>query len=177
MRKASPALTYSLVGRTVVLTTCFSIQTPAQGNKARQHPTSAERAEASESEMRASIERYASIAAACSVLIQSLPRRRASNGFRKFYSDWLASLLKVDFRLNESGSQDRLHPFQKPSRVRGTPTRYPGKAIRRDSASVPFAKQLWILEGLGVGWSRWISAKVAATLTSLRKQVDDRQRR
>ena len=177
MRKASPALTYSLVAL-LILTTCFSIQTPAQGNKPNgaRPKASAERAEASESEMRASIERYTVDRGSLqrSYPVATSPARR--DRFRKFYSDWLASLLKVDFdSMSQDGKIDYIL-FKNHLEYEARQLDIQAKQLEEIQPLVPFAKTIVDLEETRRRMEPIDSAKVAATLTSLRKQVDDRRR-
>jgi hypothetical protein len=107
MRSVSPSLTYCLIA-IIILTACFSVQTPAQAtrtNGSKPKPASASTTETTElvSEMRAAIERYTVDRGSLqrSYPVATSPTRRER--FRKLYNDWLASLLKVDF---DSMSQD-----------------------------------------------------------------------
>src|SRR5258708_30070734 len=113
MRLGPQPLTSGLVA--ILLITAFlSTQSPAQttrskstenGQKSNKASGLGETSElkGSESEMRSSIERYtvdrATLTRSYPVAVSAGRRDR----FRKFYSDWLASLLKLDF---DSMSQD-----------------------------------------------------------------------
>ena len=177
MRKASPALTYSLVAL-LILTACFSIQTAAQGNKPNgaRPKAPAEPAETKESEMRASIERYTVDRGSLqrSYPVATSPARR--DRFRKFYNDWLASLLKVDFdSLNQDGKIDYIL-FKNHLEYELRQLDIQAKQLEEIQPLVPFAKTIVDLEETRRRMEPIDSAKVAATLTSLRKQVDDRRR-
>jgi uncharacterized protein (DUF885 family) len=177
MRKASPALTTRLVAF-LVLTTCFSIQTPAQGNKPNgaRPKAPAEPAQTKESEMRASIERYTVDRGSLqrSYPVATSPARR--DRFRKFYNDWLASLLKVDFdSMSQDGKIDYIL-FKNHLEYELRQLDIQAKQLEEIQPLVPFAKTIVDLEETRRRMEPIDSAKVAATLTSLRKQVDDRRR-
>ena len=176
MRKASPSLIYSLVAL-LILTACFSIQTPAQGNKPNgARPKAAEPAETRESEMRASIERYTVDRGSLqrSYPVATSPARR--DRFRKFYNDLLASLLKIDFdSMSQNGKIDYIL-FKNHLEYELRQLDIQAKQLEEIQPLVPFAKTIVDLEETRRRMEPMDSAKVAATLTSLRKQVDDRRR-
>ena len=178
MRKASQALTYSLVAL-LILTTCFSIQTPAQGSKpngARPKPATVEPSDTKESEMRASIERYTVDRGSLqrSFPVATSPIRR--DRFRKLYNDWLASLQKVDFdSMSQDGKIDYIL-FKNHLEYELRQLEIQSKQLDEIQPLVPFAKTIVDLEETRRRMEPIDSAKVAATLTALRKQVDERRR-
>ena len=176
MRKASPSLIYSLVAL-LILTACFSIQTPAQGNKPNgARPKAAEPAETRASEMRASIERYTLDRGSLqrSYPVATSPARR--DRFRKFYNDLLASLLKIDFdSMSQNGKIDYIL-FKNHLEYELRQLDIQAKQLEEIQPLVPFAKTIVDLEETRRRMEPMDSAKVAATLTSLRKQVDERRR-
>src|SRR5215203_5547325 len=108
MRSASAAVTYGLVS-ILLLTPCFSIQTPAQngsktnGAKPKAAAPTTEAPDTKDSEMRYVIERYSVDRGtlARSWPVAASPTRR--DRFKKFYADSLTGLLKLNF---DAMSQD-----------------------------------------------------------------------
>lgn len=179
MRSASPALTYCLVA-VLILTACFSIQTPAQGtrtNGARARPaTPAEPLDAKESEMRAAIERYTVDRGSLqrSLPVATSPTRRER--FRKLYSDWLASLLKLDFdAMSQDGKIDYIL-FKNHLEYELRQLDIQAKQLDEIQPLIPFAKTIIDFEESRRRMESIDSAKAAATLTDLKKQVDERRR-
>ena len=178
MRKASPALTYGLVAL-LILITCFLIKTPAQGSKpngSRPKSAPAEPTESKDSEMRASIERYTVDRGSLqrSFPVATSPARR--DRFRKLYTDWLTSLTKVDFdSMSQDGKIDYIL-FKNHLEYELRQLDIQAKQLEEIQPLVPFAKTIVDLEETRRRMEPIDSAKVAATLTALRKQVDDRRR-
>src|SRR4030095_5163843 len=115
MRVASPDLTSSLIA-ILILTTCLSVQTPAQNNrtngskpKPASAPESSDGIDSNVSEMRAAIERYTVDRGSLqrSYPVATSPARRER--FKKLYNEWLAALLKMDFRSEEHTSELQSH--------------------------------------------------------------------
>jgi uncharacterized protein (DUF885 family) len=180
MRKASPLLAYSLVA--LFLLTGFGIQTSAQGTKPNggrskpPTPTSSEPSDTKESEMRASIERYSvdrgSLQRSLPVATSATRRER----FRKLYNDWLASLQKIDFdAMSQDGKIDYIL-FKNHLEYELRQLDIQSKQLEEIQPLVPFAKTIVDLEETRRRMEPIDSAKVAATLTALRKQVDERRR-
>lgn len=179
MRSVSPVLTYCLVA-ILVLTAGFSIQTPAQGtrtNGARPKPAStAEPAENKESEMRAAIERYTVDRGSLqrSYPVATSPARRER--FKKLYSDWLGSLLKLDFdSMSQDGKIDYIL-FKNHLEYELRQLEIQAKQMEEIQPLIPFGKTIIDLEEMRRRMDPIDSAKVAVTLTDLKKQVDDRRR-
>src|SRR5262245_6929604 len=180
MRSGSPALTYGLVV-ILLVTSYFSIQTPAQGNRTNGGKSKAANEEladtkAIDSEMRPAIERYTvdrgSLTRSYPVAM-SLSRRER---FRKFYSDWLASLQKMDFdSMSEDGKIDYIL-FKNHLEYELRQLDIQARQLDEIQPLIPFAKTIIDLEETRRRMEPIDSAKVAATLTDLRKQVDDRRR-
>ena len=128
------------------------------------------------SEMRAAIERYTvdrgSLARSYTVSYSSARRER----FRKFYSDWLASLQKLNFdSMSQDGKVDYIlfkNHLEYELRQLDIQTRQ----ISEIEPLMPFAKTIADLEEARRRMEPVDSAKVAALLTSLKKQVDDKRR-
>jgi uncharacterized protein (DUF885 family) len=178
MRSASPALTYSLVA-ILIFGACLSNQTMAQGNRtngAKPKATSAiESLESKESEMRAAIERYTVDRGSLqrSFPVATSPARRER--FKKLYNDWLASLLKMDFdAMSQDGKIDYLL-FKNHLDYELRQLDIQAKQMNEIQPLIPFAKTIVDFEEARRRMEPIDSAKVAATLTSLKKQVDDRR--
>src|SRR5437867_9573307 len=170
MRSASPALTYSLVA-ILILTACFSIQTPAQGTKtngAKPKTAAAEPVDAKESEMRPAIERYTVDRGSLqrSFPVATSPARRER--FRKLYNDWLASLLKVDFdSMSQDGKIDYIL-FKNHLEYELRQLDIQAKQLDETQPLIPFAKTIIDFEESRRRMESIDSAKAAATLTDLK---------
>lgn len=181
MRSASPALTYGLVA-ILLLTACFSIQTPAQNgsrtNGAKPKPASSttEPVESKDSEMRAVIERYSVDRGtlARSWPVTASPTRRER--FKKFYDDALAGLLKLNFdAMSQDGKIDYIL-FKNNLEYELRQLDIQEKQLAEIQPLMPFAKTIIDLEEARRRMEPIDSAKVAASLTALKRQVDDRRR-
>src|SRR4029078_9178688 len=180
MRSVCPSLTYCLVA-IIILTPCFSVQTPAQGpksNGAKSKAASASTTETTDtvSEMRAAIERYTVDRGSLqrSYPVATSPARRER--FRKLYNEWLAALLKMDFdSMSEYGKIDYIL-FKNHLDYELRQLDIQGKQLDEIQPLVPFAKTIIDLEETRRRMEPIDSAKVAATLTELRKAVDERRR-
>jgi uncharacterized protein (DUF885 family) len=181
MRSATPAMTYSLVA-ILLLTACLSIQTSAQGvktngakPKAASSTTPNEPADTKESEMRAAIERYTVDRGSLqrSYPVATSPARRER--FRKFYSDWLASLIKLDFdSMSQDGKIDYIL-FKNHLEYELRQLDIQARQMEEIRPLIPFAKTIIDFEETRRRMEPIDSAKAAATLTDLKKQVDDRR--
>src|SRR4029078_11872479 len=180
MRSVCPSLTYCLVA-IIILTPCFSVQTPAQGpksNGAKSKAASASTTETTDtvSEMRAAIERYTVDRGSLqrSYPVATSPARRER--FRKLYNEWLAALLKMDFdSMSEDGKIDYIL-FKNHLDYELRQLDIQGKQLDEIQPLVPFAKTIIDLEETRRRMEPIDSAKIAATLTDLKKQVDERRR-
>jgi uncharacterized protein (DUF885 family) len=181
MRSRSQALTSSLIV-ILVITGCFSFNTPAQngskanGSRPKAPATDAANLNAPESEMRATIERYAvdrgSLQRSFPVAVSESRRDR----FKKFYTDWLASLQKLDFdSMSEDGKIDYLL-FKNHLEYELRQLDIQARQLTEIQPLIPFAKTIVDLEETRRKMEPIDSAKTAATLTDLRKQVDERRR-
>ncbi len=128
------------------------------------------------SEMRAAIERYAvdrgSLTRSYPVNISPARRER----FRKFYGEWLASLTKLDFdSMSQDGKVDYIL-FKNHLEYELRQLDIQGKQLVEIEPLLPFAKTIIDLEEARRRMEPINSAKIAATLNDLRKQIDDRRR-
>src|SRR6185436_18249676 len=128
------------------------------------------------SEMRAAIERYTvdrgSLARSYTVSYSSARRER----FRKFYSDWLASLLKMDFdSMSQDGKVDYIL-FKNHLEYELRQLDIQAKQLQEIGPLIPFSKTVIDLEETRRRMEPIDSAKIAVTLTELKKQVDERRR-
>jgi len=153
-----------------VLLCCFSLQIPAQtyirtnGTKERV------------SEMRSAIERYTvdrgSLTRSYPVAVSGARRER----FRKFYTEWLASLQNLDFdSMSQDGKIDYLL-FKNHLEYELRQLDIQARQISEIEPLVPFADKIITLEEARRRMEPIDSAKIAATLNDLRKQVDERRR-
>jgi len=181
MRSASPALTGSLVAA-LIITSCFFISTPAQSTKtngAKPKSTNAEAssepAEHNESEMRAAIERYTVDRGSLqrSFPVATSPARRER--FRDLYNDWLTSLQKLDFdSMSQDGKVDYIL-FKNHLEYELRQLDIQQKQLEEIQPLVPFAKTIIDFEETRRRMDSIDSAKTAATLNELKKQVDERR--
>src|SRR5438876_1285163 len=173
----------------LTLAACFLIETPAQTS--RKSPRADSTANTSsktvstdelfdtketnlpESEMRPLIERYTvdrgSLTRSYPASISSV---RAAH-FRQFYSDWLAQLQKMNFdSMSQEGKVDYLllkNHLEYELRQIDIQT----KQLAEIQPLVPFVKTMADFEDARRQMQPIDSAKTAATLTNLRKQIDD----
>jgi uncharacterized protein (DUF885 family) len=128
------------------------------------------------SEMRASIERYSVDRGSLtrSYPVNMSPTRR--DRFKKFYGDWFASLQKLDFdSMSEDGKVDYIL-FRNHLEYELRQLDIQAKQLAEIEPLVPFANTIIGLEESRRRMEPIDSAKVAATLNDLRKQIDDRRR-
>ena len=154
----------------VVLLCSFLLQVPAQ-TSSRTNGTK-ERV----SEMRSAIERYTvdrgSLTRSYPVAVSPSRRER----FKKFYSDWLASLQSLDFdSMSQDGKIDYLL-FKNHLEYELRQLDIQGRQISEIEPLVPFATTIIGLEEARRRMEPIDSAKTATTLNDLRKQVDERRR-
>jgi uncharacterized protein (DUF885 family) len=129
-----------------------------------------------ESEMRSLIERYTvdrgSLTRSYPAAISSARQAR----FRQFYSDWLAQLQKMNFdSLSQEGKVDYLL-LKNHLEYELRQMDIQAKQLAEIQPLVPFAKTIADFEDARRQMQPIDSAKTAATLTNLRKQVEDTRR-
>src|SRR5918996_1115116 len=162
MRPAPHALVAGL------LLCSFVVQIPAQ-NGSRTRPEKV-------SEMRAAIERYTldrgSLSRSYPVTMS--PNRRAR--FKKFYEASLTSLKALDFdSMSQDGKIDYLL-FKNHLEYELRQSDIQEKQLAEIQPLIPFAGTIIELEETRRRMGPINSAKIAATLTELKKQVDERRR-
>ena len=151
---------------TLALLVCLSINVTAQ-NGARTPAVS---------EMRSHIERYTvdrgSLARSYPVAVSKSRRER----FRKFYHDWFTSLQNLNFdAMSQDGKVDYIL-FKNHLENELRQLEIQARQISEIEPLLPFAARIIELEEARRRMEPINSAKVAATLTELRKQVDERRR-
>jgi hypothetical protein len=150
----------------VGLLCCFVIQIPAQNGGAKERI----------SEMRGAIERYTldrgSLTRSYPVSVSRARRER----FKKFYRDWFVSLQSVDFdSMSQDGKIDYLL-FKNHLEYELRQLDIQSRQISEIEPLVPFVDKIIALEEARRRMEPIDSAKIAATLNDLRKQVDERRR-
>jgi uncharacterized protein (DUF885 family) len=151
-----------------VLVCSFVVQVPAQtGGRSKAENVS---------EMRAAIERYTadrgSLTRSYPVAIS--PARRAR--FQKFYEEWLASLKSLDFdSFSQDGKIDYLL-FKNHLEYELRQLQLQAQQFAEVQPLLPFAATMIDLEEARRRMEPINSGQVAATLTELKKQVDERRR-
>ena len=181
MRSASRAVVVLL------LLGCLLISVPAQtrngsarNNGARPAPsTAAEPVNGKAqpvSEMRASIERYSVDrgSLARSYPVATSPARR--DRFKKYYGDWLDSLKALNFdSMSQDGKVDYIL-FRNHLEYELRQLDIQAKQLAEIQPLIPFAKTIIDLEEARRRMEMIDSAKIAATLNDLRKQIDELRR-
>src|SRR5262249_28045005 len=132
--------------------------------------------DSSSSELRSLIERYISDRGSMSrsYPVEISPARRTR--FKRFYSDWLATLAKLNFdSLSQDGKVDYLlfkthlnHELQQEA--------LQGKALAEIAPLTPFAQTITDLAEARRRMEKIDPAKVAATLNELNKQIEETRR-
>lgn len=173
MRSGSRALACVLIS---ILFSSITYNSAAQTSKPNGKTPSKTETKSSDSEMRPQIERYTvdrgSLTRAFPVPMS--PSRR--DRFRQFYSDWLASLTKLDFdRLSEDGQIDYIL-FKNHLEYELRQLDIQARQLDEIQSLIPFARNIIDLEETRRRMEPIASAKVAVTLTDLRKVVDERRR-
>jgi len=126
--------------------------------------------------MRAAIERYSVDrgSLARSYPVGMSPARR--DRFKKFYSEWRASLLTLDFdSMSQDGKVDYIL-FKNHLEYELRQLDIQAKQLAEIQPLIPFANTIINFEEARRRMEPVDSAKVAATLNELRKQIDDRRR-
>lgn len=173
MRIATRALTTILI--TAVTMTGLSLQSYAQNGRAKP-PLEIADLRGPISEMRSAIERFAVdrgiLGRSYTVSYSSARRER----FKQYYTDWLNSLQKLDFdAMSQDGKIDYLL-FKNHLENELRQIDIQSKQIAEIEPLLPFAKTIADLEETRRRMEPIDSAKSAALLTNLRKQVDDKRR-
>src|SRR5829696_2693388 len=168
----------------VTLLCCFLIQIPAQtpnrtNGGGRSRPTAAAEpngAKAPVSEMRSAIERYAVDRGS---LVRSYPvqaSRSRRERFKKFYEESLASLQSLNFdSMSQDGKIDYIL-FKNHLEYELRQLDIQSRQINEIEPLLPFAAKIIELEETRRRMEPINSAKIAATLTDMRKQVDEQRR-
>ncbi len=149
----------------VPLLCCFFAQIPAQNG-----------ARTPSSEMRSGIERYTvdrgSLARSYPIAVSRGRRER----FKKFYTEWLNSLQSLDFNsMSQDGKVDYIL-FKNHLEYELRQLEIQSRQLNEIEPLLPFAAKIIELEETRRRMEPINSSKVAATLTELRKQVDERRR-
>src|SRR5215510_1943360 len=174
------------VSRAFVVTSllcCFLIQIPAQtssrpngGGRLKTPAADPNGSKAPISEMRSAIERYTvdrgSLQRSYPVAVSRTRRER----FKKFYEEWLASLQSLDFdSMSQDGKIDYIL-FKNHLEYELRQLDIQSRQISEIEPLVPFGATIIELEESRRRMEPIDSAKLAATLNDLRKQVDERRR-
>jgi uncharacterized protein (DUF885 family) len=126
--------------------------------------------------MRTAIERYTADRGSLtrSYPVAMSPARRAR--FKKFYQEWLDSLQKLDFdSMNEDGKIDYLL-FKNHLEYELRQSDIQAQQLAEIEPLIPFGGTIIDLEEARRRMEPINAAKIATTLTELRKQVDDQRR-
>jgi uncharacterized protein (DUF885 family) len=183
MKPAQSSIAAGLI-TALLLAGCLSLESIAQTSSKAARPkatSAAETPDASEartpeSEMRAIIEYYVVDrgSLARSYPVASSPARR--DRFRKFYSDALERIQKLDFdSMSQEGKVDYVL-FKNHLEHELRQMDIEEKQLAEIQPLIPFAKTIVDLEEARRRMEPIDSAKAAATLTNLKKQIDDTRR-
>src|SRR5215213_6812523 len=174
----------ALRGSVVVsLLFCFLVQIPAQtanrANGGRSKPTvdvEPNGAKAPVSEMRSAIERYTVDRGSLTRSYPVATSRSRRERFKKFYEESLASLQSLNFdSMSQDGKIDYLL-FKTHLEYELRQLDLQSRQISEIEPLVPFGAKIIELEEARRRMEPIDSAKIAATLNDLRKQVDERRR-
>ncbi len=163
---------------------CFLVQIPAQtagSNGGSRNKTNANAADpngtkASISEMRSTIERYTVDRGSVTRTYPVAGSQRRRERFRKLYTEWLASLQSLNFdSMSQDGKIDYLL-FKNHLEYELRQLDIQSRQLSEIEPLVPFATKIIELEEVRRNMAPIDSAKTAATLNELRKQVDERRR-
>ncbi|HSE16141.1 MAG TPA: hypothetical protein VLB46_03765, partial [Pyrinomonadaceae bacterium] len=167
----------------VSLLCCFLIQIPAQtanrtngGARPKAAAADPNGSKTPVSEMRNAIERYTvdrgSLARSYPVQASRTRRER----FKKFYEEWLASLQSLDFdSMSQDGKIDYIL-FKNHLEYELRQLDIQARQLSEIEPLLPFGNKIIELEETRRRMEPIDSAKIAATLNDLRKQVDERRR-
>jgi len=127
-------------------------------------------------EMRSAIERYTLDRGSLARTYPVQYSRARSDRFKKFYEEWLASLKSLDFdSMSQDGKIDYLL-FKNHLEYELRQLDIQSRQLNEIEPLVPFAASIIDLEEARRRMDPIDSAKIAATLNDLRKQVDERRR-
>jgi uncharacterized protein (DUF885 family) len=151
----------------VVLLCCFLVQIPAADSNGTKAPVS---------EMRSAIERYTVDRGSLTRSYPVAVSQRRRDRFRKFYSEWLASLQSLNFdSMSQDGKIDYVL-FKNHLEYELRQLDIQSRQLSEIEPLVPFAAKIIELEEARRDMAAIDSAKTAATLNELRKQVDQQRR-
>ncbi|HXQ71977.1 MAG TPA: DUF885 family protein [Pyrinomonadaceae bacterium] len=126
--------------------------------------------------MRAAIERYTVDRGSLTRSYPAAMSKARRDRFRKFYEEWLASLKAQDFdSMSEDGKVDYVL-FKNHLEYELRQLDIQGQQLSEIQPLIPFADTIINLEEARRRMEPINSAKIAATLTELRKQVDESRR-
>ncbi len=162
---------------------CFLVQIPAQtsmrtngGARPKVIAADPNGTKAPVSEMRAGIERYTVDRGSLTRSYPVASSRSRRERFKKFYEEWLVSLQNLDFdSMSEDGKIDYIL-FKNHLEYELRQIDIQSRQISEIEPLLPFAGKIIELEEVRRRMEPIDSAKIAATLNDLRKQVDDRRR-
>jgi uncharacterized protein (DUF885 family) len=187
MRSISKALTHLLI-IILVASGCFSLSVPAQNGNARSNgtarpktaPTSGDPApKTPDSELRAPIERYSVDRGSLTRAYPVPMSTRRSDRFKRFYTEWLGSLDRTNFdSLSQDGKIDYIL-FKNHLDYELRQIDIQSKQLAEIQPLIPFAQTIIDLEETRRRMEPMDSKKsaaTAATLNSLRKQIDEKRR-
>ncbi|HKU76630.1 MAG TPA: hypothetical protein VJR02_22150, partial [Pyrinomonadaceae bacterium] len=174
------------VSRALVVTSllcCFVIQIPAQtssrtngGGRLKTPAAEPNGSKAPVSEMRSAIERYAVDRGSLQRSNPVAASRSRRERFKKFYEEWLSSLQSQNFdSMSQDGKIDYIL-FKNHLEYELRQLDIQSRQISEIEPLLPFGNKIIELEETRRRMEPIDSAKIAATLTDLRKQVDDRRR-
>lgn len=174
------------VSRALVVTSllcCFVIQIPAQtssrtngGGRLKTTTVDPNGSKAPVSEMRSAIERYAVDRGSLQRSYPVAGSRSRRERFKKFYEEWLSSLQAQNFdSMSQDGKIDYIL-FKNHLEYELRQLDIQSRQISEIEPLLPFGNKIIELEEARRRMEPIDSAKLAATLTDLRKQVDERRR-
>jgi uncharacterized protein (DUF885 family) len=169
----------------VPLLCCFLIQIPAQtstrtngGGRSKPVAAAADAngSKAPASEMRSAIERYTVDRGSLTRSYPVAASRGRRERFKKFYTEWLASLQSLDFdSMSQDGKIDYIL-FKNHLEYELRQLDIQSRQISEIEPLLPFGAKIIELEETRRRMEQIDAAKVATTLNDLRKQVDERHR-
>lgn len=183
MRSISKAITHFLIG-ILVISGCFSLSVPAQNSNGRTNAprpkpaatTGDPAAKTAESELKPAIERYTVDRGSLTRALPVPMSEKRSDRFKRFYTEWLDSLKKMDFdSMSQDGKVDYVL-FKNHLEYELRQLDIQSKQLAEIQPLIPFGKTIIELEETRRRMEPIESDKIAATLNGLRKQVDEQRR-